>query len=196
VALADRARAIIAQPAQEWNVIAAEPATTTEILRGYVVPLALIGPIFTLAGSLLFAQRGFAYACAAAVLEFILEIVAVFVVAFLADALGPSFGGTKDQVPAFKWIAYASTPRWLAGIFTIIPIFGSLIVLIASLYSLYLLYLGAGPAMRVPQDKTLGFTLVVVIAYIIAIGIVTWLLAILLALFFVGAGVAAGTMVR
>jgi len=187
---------MIAQPAQEWPIVAAEPGTTTSILRGYVVPLAIIGPVFSLAGVLIFGHQGILYAIAAAVLEFFLELLALFVVAFIADTLAPSFGGTKDFVSAFKWVAYASTARWVAGIFEIIPVFGSLILLVASLYSLYTLYLGTVPVERIPQEKALGFTIVVIVAYIVAIAIIRFLLGILLGLFFIGAGVATGAATR
>ena len=38
--------------------------------------------------------------------------------------------------------AYAPTPAWVAGIFQIVPVLGSLLAIIGALYSLYLLYLG------------------------------------------------------
>lgn len=195
-AFAERARAMIAQPAQEWPIVAAEPTTTTALLRGYVVPLAIIGPFFGLVGAIIFEHQGILVAIVGAVLEFLLELIAVFVIAFVADALSPAFGGTKDFVQAFKWVGYSSTARWAAGIFEVIPVFGRLIFLVATLYSLYTLYLGTKPAMNIGHDKALGFTLAVIVAYIVVIGIVTWLLVILLALFFAGAAVATGAAIR
>jgi hypothetical protein len=193
VALADRARAMIAQPAREWPSIAAEPGSTTSILRGYAVPLAIIGPMFGLAGVLIFQHQSILYAIVGAVLEFILEIVALFVVAFIADVVSPSFGGSRDPVAAFKWVAYASTARWLCGIFLILPFFGRLIVLVGSLYSLYTLYLGTAPVMRIAADRAAGFTVVVIVAYILVIAVVTIVLGLLLALFFAGTAVATGS---
>ena len=97
--------------------------------------------------------------------------------------------GLEDEV-------VAQTARWVAGIFEIIPVFGSLILLVASLYSLYTLYLGTVPVERIPQEKALGFTIVVIVAHIVAIAIITFLLGILLGLFFIGAGVATGAATR
>jgi hypothetical protein len=195
-ALADRVRAMIAQPAQEWPVIAAESGSITDVLRGYVVPLALIGPVLSLAGAVIFSHESVLVAMTAAVLEFILEIVAVFVVAFIAAAVAPSFGGTADRLAAFKWVAYSSTARFVAGIFLVLPVFGRLIVLVASLYSLYTLYLGTVPVMRVATEKAAGFTIVVVLVYIVAIAIVTFLVTALLALFFASAAIATGGLAR
>ena len=192
MALAERARAMIAQPALEWPVVAAEPATTTDILRSYVVPLAIIGPVCQLAEALIFGHRSIIIASASAVLTFVLEIVAVFVVAFIADALVTSFGGTKDSVASFKWVAYSLTARWLAGVFQLIPGVGPLIVLIASLYSLYTLFLGTSPVMRVAPDRAAGFTVVVIVAYIIVVGLFTFAVFTLLGLLFAGAAIATG----
>jgi hypothetical protein len=185
---------MIAQPALEWPVVAAEPATTTSLLRGYVVPLAIIGPICQLAGALIFAHRSIVVAMAASVLEFVLEIVAVFVVAFIADALITSFGGTKDSVASFKWVAYSSTARWVAGIFQLLPAFGPLIVLVASLYTLYTLFLGSSPVMRVAPDRAAGFTVVVVVTYIVVMGVFSFVAVALLGILFAGAAVATGAL--
>ena len=122
---------MIAHPAQEWPAIAAEPSSTGSILQGYVFPLAIIAPVFQVAGALIFEHKPPAYACAEAVVLFLLELASLFVVAFIADAFVNTFGGTKDSAASFKWIAYASTARWVAGIFAVIPFFGWLIVLAA-----------------------------------------------------------------
>ena len=95
----------------------------------------------------------------------------MFVVALIATALAPQFSGIPDRVASLKWIAYSLTPRWIAGIALLIPGFGALISLVGSLYSLYLLYLGAAPVMRVPQERAVGFTIVLIIA-VIVLGIV------------------------
>ena len=43
--LVARARALLTKPADEWPVIAAEPATPADLIRGWAVPLAAIGPV-------------------------------------------------------------------------------------------------------------------------------------------------------
>jgi Yip1 domain len=194
VALVDRARAMISSPAQEWPAVAAEPATIPGILQSYVLPLALIGPVCGLIGNFGFLHRGAVYGAAAAVLGFILEIVGLFVVTFIADATVASFGGVKDSVSSFKWIAYSSTARWVAGVFALIPVIGAFVILVASVYSLYVLFLGTVPVMRVPAERAAGFTIVVIIAYIVVVAIVSVLLGILLTLFFAGALMATGAV--
>jgi hypothetical protein len=53
----------------------------------------------------------------------------------------------------------------VAGILGLIPTLGLLGVL--GLYSLYLLYLGLPALMKVPEEKAMGYTAVVIIAAIL-----------------------------
>jgi hypothetical protein len=48
--LTDRAKNIVLQPKQEWQVIATESATTAQLYTSYVIPLAAIGPIASIIG--------------------------------------------------------------------------------------------------------------------------------------------------
>ena len=54
----------------------------------------------------------------------------------------------------------------VGGILTLIPALGVL-SLLASLYSLYLLYLGVPAMMKVPQEKALAYTAVLVVCAIV-----------------------------
>jgi hypothetical protein len=67
---------------------------------------------------------------------------------------------------ALKVTAYSYTPAWVAGILHIIPALGVLAAL-AGLYGLYLLYLGLPVLMRCPKDKSVGYTVVLVICAIV-----------------------------
>src|SRR5690606_29428743 len=130
-------------------------ATIGGIYTSYVVILAAIGPIASLIGQQVFGIGAFGYSwkpslgysIGSAVLSYLLSLVTVYVAALVIDALAPSFGGTKDQLKAFKVAAYSMTPGWIAGIFGIIPMLGWL-ALIGGLYGLYLLYLGLPRLMR------------------------------------------------
>ncbi len=62
-----------------------------------------------------------------------------------------------------KLTVYSATPGWVAGILTIVPALG-LLVWIAQLYGLYILYLGLPKLMKSPQDKTVGYFVVSLIA--------------------------------
>ena len=201
VSLVDRAKNIIVSPKTEWPRIDAEPATIGGIYTSYVVILAAIGPIAMLIGQQLIGvnvlgvsfKPSIGYSVGSAVLTYILSLVSIYVLAFIIDALAPSFGGTKDMVKAFKVAAYSSTAAWLAGIFQIIPMLAFLAIV--GLYSLYLLYLGLPLLMRVPQDKAVGYTVVVIVAFVVIYFVAAMIVGALVASFF-GLGAMTGGTVR
>lgn len=176
--LIDRVKAILLTPAKEWPVIEAESATTASLYTGYIIPLAAIPAIATFIGFSVFGMSvlGASFrvpmgtGISAALVRFVTTLAGVFVLALIIDALAPSFGGTKSQIQALKLAAYSSTASWLAGIFMIIPSLGILSIL--GLYSLFLLYLGLPVMMKSPQDKALGYTVVVILAAIVIFTIV------------------------
>ncbi len=111
---------------------------------------------------------------------YILTFVIIYAVAYLTDALAPTFGGEKHLPSALKLIAYSYTPLWVASIFSFVPLIGFLIVLAGLVYTIYVLYLGVPVMMRAPQDKTVGYTIVIIIGGIITglvINYIAWALA-------------------
>ena len=194
--LADRAKAILLTPKTEWPLIDAEPDTVGGIFRSYVVPLAAIGPIANLIGSLVFGWRffGIVYrppviaAVGGALVSYVAALIGVFVLAFIIDALAPTFSGTKSQVQSFKVAAYGATASWVAGIFGILPMIGWLAIL--GLYSLYLFYLGLPLLMRSPREKALGYAVVTIICAAVIALVIGAITAPVVRLF--GGGAAAG----
>jgi hypothetical protein len=203
VSLVERVKNILVTPKTEWPRIDAEPATIGGIYTGYVLILAAIGPIALLIGQQVFGYSAFgvtykppiATSVGSAVLTYILSLVSVYVSSLIIDALAPSFGGTKDQVKAFKVAAYSATAAWLAGIFNIIPMLAFLAIV--GLYSLYLLFVGLPMLMRVPADKAVGYVVVVIIVQIVLYFVVAMIVGALVLAFFGGIGaMGGGTVVR
>jgi hypothetical protein len=200
MSLISRVQNIILKPKEEWGVIDSEPATVQGIFTSYVMILAAIGPIAMLIGQQLVGvsilgvtyKPSPTYSIGQAVLTYVLSLVSVYVSALVIDALAPSFGGTKNQVQAFKVAAYSSTAAWLAGIFQIIPMLAFLAIV--GLYGLYLLYLGLPRLMRVAEDKAIGYTLVVIVVQIVLYVVVAMVVGMLVVSFFGVAGMAGGTV--
>jgi hypothetical protein len=172
--LIDRAKAILLQPKEEWQVINTEHTTPAELYTSYIVPLAAIGPVASLIGlsivgirlpSLGTYRMPLGTSLAHAVARYLMTLAGVYVLALIINALAGTFSGEKNEIQALKVATYASTAAWVAGIFMVIPMLGVLGIL--GLYSLYLLYLGLPILMKVPQEKALGYTAVVIIAAIV-----------------------------
>ena len=175
MSLVDRAKNICITPKTEWPVIAGETTSTSNLMTGYVAPLAIIGPIAGFIGGSIIGhtlpfvgtyRTPILAGIGIAIFTFVMAFVGVFILSLIIDALAPSFSGEKNKQQALKVAVYAYTPAWLAGILSIIPFLGMLAIF-AALYSLYLLYLGLPRLMKCPEDKSIGYTAVVVICAIV-----------------------------
>jgi hypothetical protein len=175
--LVDRAKNIIVTPKTEWPVIAAQTTRDSQVILGYVVPLAAIAALAGFIGLSLVGisvpivgttRIGAAAGLVTAIYNVIMAVAMVYVLAFIIDLLAPTFGAQKAGVSqALKVSAYAYTPVWIASIATIIPALG-ILVLVAAIYAIYLLYLGLQAVVNAPQEKAAGYTAVIVIAGIAA----------------------------
>jgi hypothetical protein len=173
--LVARVKAILLAPSATWPAIAAEPSSAGAIYGRYVAPLAAIGVIAAFIGHTVIGydvpllghmRTGIVAGLGAAVLGYLMSFVSVFVIAWLADLLAPTFGGQRDPLRALKLTAYSYTPAWVAGILQLVPALGVL-ALLAGLYGLYLLYLGLPVLMRCPKEKSVGYTIVLILCTIV-----------------------------
>lgn len=154
-AMIARIKAILITPKTEWPVIARETMPTGDAFTRYVMPLAAIGPVAMLIGSPFFGI-GFA------ILSYAAGLAAVLIMSFVVEQLSPKFGGEQSRSSAFRLIAYSGTAGWLGGIFNLVPEIRWLSI-IASLYGIYLFYLGCAPMLAIPQNKRVVFMVVVAI---------------------------------
>jgi hypothetical protein len=171
--LVDRVKAILLQPSATWDVIDTEQTTIGELYKGYVIPLALIPLVCGLIGALVFGYGGFGivykpplqWALAGVISRFVVTLVGVYILALVIDALAPNFGGTRNQVQAFKVAAYSGTASWVAGVFLILPALAILSLL--GFYSLFLLHKGLPKLMKAPEEKAMSYTVVIVIVGVV-----------------------------
>ena len=177
MALIDRIKNICITPKTEWPVIAGETTSTASLMTGYVMPLAAIGAVAGFIGGSVIGhgipfmggtfRTPILLGAGVAVLMLVMAVVGVFILSFIINALAPSFGGEKNSGQAMKVAVYSYTAAWVAGIFNIIPWIGGFLALFGALYSLYLLFLGLPQLMKCPEDKSFGYTVVVVICAIV-----------------------------
>lgn len=169
-----RVKDILLTPKSAWSTIAVEETDTATLYMQYVMPLAAIPAVAGFIGMSLFGVGGFGVSIRVPimtglvqmVLGYVMSLAMVYVVALIANALAPGFGGQKNPMNALKLVVYSSTAATVGGIFALVPALG-ILTLVAALYSLYLLFLGVPLLMRVPQEKTLPYTAVLVICAIV-----------------------------
>ncbi|HEV8014924.1 MAG TPA: Yip1 family protein [Stellaceae bacterium] len=176
--LVSRAKNILLSPNTEWPAIAAEPTDVGALYTGYIMPLSAIPPICALIGLAVF-LGGLGVGLVGAIVSWVLGLAGIYVVALLAQWLGPKFGGGNDFIAALKLVGYSHTASWVGGVFMLIPFLG-MISLLMGLYGLYLLYTGASPVMGVPQERAVTFTVALVVCVIVVFVVIGFIVRALL----------------
>jgi hypothetical protein len=171
-----RVQAILLRPKSEWPVIAREPDTAASLYKQYVMILAAIP---ALAGFLRGSLIGYAdqylgtsrmdigAGLSGIVVEYALTLAAVYVLALIIDSTAPLFGAKRDPMQALKLSAYSQTATWVASAGKLLPHALSLmLIFFATVYGVYLLYVGLPHTMKSSERRSAGYAAVIVIAAI------------------------------
>jgi len=183
--LVARVQNIILRPKEEWLKIKDESADIKTLFTSYAAILAAIPAIASFIGMSFIGRRipflgwyrmGIARGIVYAILSYIFSLAAVAIVGFVIKALAPTFNSTPNPVQAMKVAVYSFTPAWVAGILDIIPALSPLVIL-ASLYGLYILYLGlAAPLLDTPREKVIGYFIVSLVVAIVIMAVFSLIL--------------------
>jgi len=173
----NRIKNILVSPKTEWLTIDQENDTSITVLTKYVLLLAAIPAIaaFIGYGVIGYSVLGFHFASISlgirqAIIQYVTVVGTVYITAYVVDVLASNFGSQKNFDKAFSLVAYAYTPAMVGGIFYIYhPL--TIIAGLASLYSLYLLYIGLSPMMKTPSEKRTTY-FVVSLLVLVAVNIV------------------------
>ncbi|GAB6184172.1 Yip1 family protein [Thermodesulfovibrio hydrogeniphilus] len=122
--IVDRVKGILFSPSQEWEKIKGEEHSIAQLYTSYAVILAAIPAIAQFIGYSLVGVSGFGMhirwsvgnALGHSIVSYVLSLVGVYIVAFIINALAPSFSSQKDITNAVKLSLYSMTPVWIAGI--------------------------------------------------------------------------------
>ena len=184
--LVERVQDMLLRPRETWPKIKAEETTIVDLFRSYAVILAIIPAVAQIIGVTVigFSFMGLRYrtpfgsALAHGLLSYCTSLASLYLIAFIMDSLAPKFASQKNMLNALKLAVYSWTPSWVVGVLLIIPALSWLVAL-ASLYGLYLFYLGLPLLMDTPRDKVTIYFLVVVALSIIVIAFIGAVVALL-----------------
>ena len=177
--LVNRVKGILLKPKDTWQEIKGEQTTIKELYTSYAAILAAIPPIAMFIGFSILGVRvmGMYYRVSLInsighmIVSYVLSLVGLYIVALIIDKLAPSFSSQQNMVNAMKVAVYTMTPLWIGSILYIIPSLSPLVMLI-SLYGLYLFYLGLPSLMETPQEKAIGYVIVSIIVSIVVFALV------------------------
>ncbi len=170
----ERSRQILLSPRSAWPAIAERGDSARQVMIGHVAPLAALSALAGFIGYSLIGVGAFGFSArvpllaglAQMVVAFVLALVMVGLLAWLAQWLAPRFGGVADMGQSVRLAGYAATAGLLGGLFQILPML-AVLGLLAGLYSLYLLYTGLPVLMKNRPEDTLKYTAVLVVAMVV-----------------------------
>jgi hypothetical protein len=199
--LVERVKQLMMAPRETLPLTLADPGSARQVLIPYVVLLAAIGPVagFLSAGVLgvhvpgrivfnttvpAMYVRAPGPAMLAAIVRFLVGVLAWWCLARAFDLLAPLFSGRHDRSGAFKAAAATLTPIWLAGAFSLLNSVphAEFLAYVAAIFSLayaVLIAMYAAPLhLSTPEPKAVNHAIaalgVTVAASVASYVLVTW----------------------
>lgn len=175
-----RIKNMLLQPDQEWDAVQAENLTVKDIYTIYLVVVAAVPAVASFIGlavvgvssPFIGTVRASAFsALGQSVAQYVFSLAGVWVGAFIIDKLAPTFQSRPNLLNAVKLVAFASLPVWAAGILYLIPMLGALVLLV-SLYAIYIFYVGLPKMMSTPSEKVIPYMIVSAVVMIVVYGVV------------------------
>lgn len=189
-----RVQGILLKPKEEWPKIMEESQSVSQILTSYVMILAAIPAVAQFIGYGIVGHRipfygwyrmGIGTAFVRSILSYVLMVASAYLLHIVINALAQTFSSKQNPESAMKLAAYSLTPGWVASALSIIPML-YILVMIASLYGVYILYLGLDAnLMETPKEKIVSYLVVIIVITFVIMFVIG---AILSTLFTVGAG--------
>ena len=175
----DKALDFLATPQQAWERAAAETTSPADLYRSYLLPMGAI-PAIGLFFGMLFAGAGIRTAFVIAFFIYLFMMVGIAAFVLVLEIVAPKFQASITRANAFKLAGYSMTASFVSGILYLVPIqLLTVLAGIASLYSLYLLWLGLPRMAAVPEENVPKFfvvSLLVALAVTVVFGIVVTVL--------------------
>src|SRR5688572_30456721 len=102
--LVEKVKAVLLRPKEEWPKIAADPSTPSDIVTRYAIPLIAIGPVASFIGGQVFGysawfvsyRPGLVAGLSSAIGTFVMSLIVLLAVTFIAEFLAPKFGGEAN----------------------------------------------------------------------------------------------------
>ncbi|MES1158328.1 MAG: Yip1 family protein [Terricaulis silvestris] len=170
-----RVYGLVRDPKTEWGQIRDEETNIASIIFGYVAPIAAIPPLCDLIGRFVFptviagivVRPRLDEALISVLMTWVVSIALVYLLGLLINALAEQFDAERNDLLAQKVAAYAMTPIFFSGFFSLWPPIWWF-SLFAIGYGVYLFYAGLQALMKTPQDRAIPYATSVVVAGLVA----------------------------
>ncbi len=161
----NRVKSLLLTPDTAWDNIKNENESITNIYKNYLIVLAAITPFFNWFSLCVLGNNAYGITYRAplfgsliyAVLIYFTLLASVYTSALILEKLAPKFEGSTTLDNAFKLVAYASTPIYISGLFSLLPVIGTLASLAGAIYSIYLFFKGFPKFIQIDETKKITF---------------------------------------
>ena len=175
--IVDRVKNILIDPKKEWQVINTETTPTPTLITTYLLPLALLAAVASFIGyGFIYGGGSVKYGLIYALIALVQIVLAVYINAFVTDALAPSFASEKNMIKSAQLVVYAATPGYIGSLLNIIPAIGWLGSLAGGIYSIYLLYIGRPVLKKTPEDKVPIYLIVIILVLIVIYWLISYII--------------------
>lgn len=98
------------------------------------------------------------------IVGFTLTLGGAYLLARIADALAPKFGGTKNMNQALRVAMISTSAIWIAHVMSMMT--GLRYIEVIGLYGIYVLYVGLPVSMKLPKAEAIPYANIIVIVAI------------------------------
>ncbi|MDZ7268769.1 MAG: YIP1 family protein [candidate division KSB1 bacterium] len=154
-----RVHNLLLAPAAEWQTIRKEQLASVLVYLKYVIWMAALPALGFLLG---FWRAHMPVNFRAALLSYLILLIAVEGTANLTHLLAPTFSSRRDLGPALALVAFGFTPVFVAGVLVFLPVLGTLLWVAGIIYAGYVIQLGLPVMLDTPADKAFPFMLAIV----------------------------------
>jgi hypothetical protein len=156
----NRVKLVVSNPIRCWDTITSERTRWQELVFSYTLPLSSMGACASFIECVLIRPSGDVGAADTTLSQIslfcvglvIASIIFHVIAAQLAVRASRALGGSGDLDSGMQLVAHAATPAMLGWSMSFVPLLGSLLPM-CSLFSLFLLYVGSGPLLRLPREQ-------------------------------------------
>ena len=158
--LLNRVKGIILEPAATWQEVKGENHSVKDLYVKWIFIMAAIQPLCMMVATSFRSPILF-------IAQYVLQLAFLYVMAFVLNQIASKFEGKGALVDSLKLMVYSSTPAYVLGFLTLIPMGVVAILNLLSLYGIYLFYTGVTPVLGVPENKRLVFVIVSAVIFFI-----------------------------
>lgn len=163
----NRIKQLLLETKKEFINIHKEDKDPVKILKDFILPMVIINALASFLGDIFFGPASFKIGSGIVLQNVLLiavvQLVAIYISAYLMNELLPLFQVKKNFNASFRLIAYSFTPIFITTIVAgLLPNFGTVINFFG-FYAIVIIWIGADILLPVGREKKQLFVPVVVV---------------------------------